>query len=149
MFLFLRNILGHSAKLRLEDVLRTSPKNVLYTSSYGLLCSATGRLLLTSSGRWNVTSWGRPNLTSWGRPHIVLYIITKGCPLLTMSWGHLLQTLWGHLHMVYYVTPWNVSCRRPEGVPQRSHEDVVKMSLYGSIFKDKKRPRDKGFCIWS
>ena len=38
----------HSAKLRPEGVLRTSPENVLWTFRYGTLCNAKGRPLPTS-----------------------------------------------------------------------------------------------------
>ena len=39
--------------------------------------------------------------------------------------------------------------QRPEDVPEKCPEDVLKTSLYGSISKAKTRPRDKDFCIWS
>ena len=45
------------------------------------------------------------------------------------------------------LTPRDVSSRRLDDVPQRHPVDVT--SLYGSISKAKKRPRDKDFCIWS
>ena len=44
-----RGTSSHSAKLRPEDVLRTSPKYVLWTSPYGPLCIAKGCPLLMFS----------------------------------------------------------------------------------------------------
>ena len=137
-----------SAKLRLEDVLRTSLKEVLWTPPYGLLWKAKGRPLptswgrplLTSLGRWNMTSWGRLDVTSWGWPRIVLYVCHGTSPtdvlrtspadvmrtflygLIFTSKGRVLQTSWG----------------RPS-----------EASLHGSISKDKKHKRDKDFCLCS
>ena len=37
----------HSAKLRPESVLRTSPKDVLWTTLFGPLCNAKGRPIPT------------------------------------------------------------------------------------------------------
>ena len=85
-----------SAKLRPEDVLRTSPKDILWTSPDGPLCNAKGRLLMTSLGRWSMTSWQHASVTSWGRPHTALYIT---------PW----DVLYWHLE--------EVSCRRYEDAP--------------------------------
>ena len=119
------SVVTPSAKLRLEDILKTSPKAILWTSPYSSLCNTKVRPLPTSSGRWNMTSWGRPNVTSWGHP------------LLT-SCGHLLQTLWG-CNLVLYLTA--------RDTLRTCFSDVLKTLLYGSTSKAKKRLRDKDFCI--
>ena len=41
-----------------------------------------------------------------------------------------------------------MSHQRPEEIPEGRTEDVLKTSLYSSISKAKKHPRDKD-CIWS
>ena len=46
-----------SAKLRSDDVLRTSPKDLLWTFPYGLLCNGMGRPLPKLSGRPLPTSF--------------------------------------------------------------------------------------------
>ena len=144
----------HSAKVCLEDLLRTSLKDVLWTSPYGPLSNTKGRPLLASTGlplptffqRWNMTSWGRPNVTSSVRCHNVVYVTPR-------------DVLCRHLEVV--------SCRRYEDVSIWSNlylqwvcifiwtnlyqlpEDVLKTSLYGCIIKAKKHPRGKDFCTWS
>ena len=85
---FIKCLRLHSAKLRPEKVLRTSPKDVLWMSPYGPLCNANGRPLPTSLGRWS--------MTSWGRPHTALYVTPLEVP-------------YRHLE--------GVSCRRYEDVP--------------------------------
>ena len=40
-----------------------------------------------------------------------------------------------------------MSYRRPEDAPQRRPEDVLKTSLYGSISKTEKSPRDKASVV--
>ena len=39
--------------------------------------------------------------------------------------------------------------RRPEDIPGRRGEDVLKTSLYGSVSKAKKHLSDEDLCIWS
>ena len=89
----------HSAKLRPEDILRSSSKKIVWTSPYGPLCNAKGRSLLTSWGCLLPTSLGHWNMTSLGRPHTVATCNAMG-RLLPTYWGHLLQTLWGRPHAV-------------------------------------------------
>ena len=109
-----------------EDVLRTFPKDVLWTSPCGSLCNAKRRSLPTSTGRWN--------MTSWERPHIFLYVTSR-------------EVLQQRLE--------DASCRRYEDVSKWFNmyfqgtcpTDVVKVFLYSSITKAKKRPRDKDFLF--
>ena len=131
-----------------EDVPRTYLKGILWTSPYGALGNAKGRPLPLSWGHPLPTSCGCCNMTSWGRPNV---------------------TSWGHSHNVLYVTPRDIPCRRLEDASCRRYDDVPyglicnskervlptswgrpsETSLYGSISKTEKHPRDKDFCTWS
>ena len=136
------------AKLHPEDVLRTSPKDFLWTSLYGPLCNAKGRPLPTSWKCPVPTSLGRWSRTSWGRPHTALHVTPWDIP-----YRHLKDISCGHYEddrirsNIYFQE--TCPTKRPEDVPQRRTEDVIKTSFYGSITKAEKRPGDKDFCIWS
>ena len=118
------------------DIPKRRPMDVLI----GSLCNAKGSPLPTSWERPLPTSIGPWNMTSWGRPHTVLYVTPWDVPyrrLEDASCRH-----YEHVPIQSNVfSPRNVSYRRPE--------DVLQTSLYGSISKAKKLPRDQDFCIWS
>ena len=119
-------------------------KNCPMDAPSGPLCNAGGLPLSTSWGRPLPTSLGRWNMTCWGCPHAALYV---------MPWD------------VPYQRLEDVSGRRYEDIPIRSNillqgtcptdvlrtsckrrpGDVLKASLYGSISKANKPPRNKDF----
>ena len=77
---------------------------------------------------------GRPNLTPWECPHNVLPVTPRDIPCRHLE--DVFCRRYEAAHMVY---------QRPEDTPQRRPEDVLNMSLYDSISKGEKRPRDKYF----
>ena len=91
------------------------------------------------------------NVTSWGLRHNVLNVTPREITYQSLERGLLLM-LWGRPHMVQGPicnSNRDVSYPHPSETSQVLFSDVQKRPLYISISKDKKRPINSWFCIWS
>ena len=116
---------------RTHMVLHVTPRDVPYRRPQDVeICSK------------EICSWFSHDveITFWGRPHIVLYVTLRDVPY----WS--LEDVFCRR---YEDVPYGLICNSKRRVLQTSWEHPSETSLYGSIKKAKKFPRDKDLCIWS